>query len=138
MLRLSIKDIIKKHSLSITKNRKKILKLFLDSDKPLSLKQIRSSVGLIDRVTLFRILSVFEEKKIIHIIRLESGDTLYAFCKEKCPIGKHEHNHIHFQCESCDTVSCVPINDYPNIQIPNYQLNNININVSGLCSSCML
>ena len=136
MLRLKIENIIKKHGLSLTKTRKKVLKLFLNSNKPLSLKEIRSLVGDIDRVTLFRILSVFEEKSIIHNIRLESGQNLFALCKEECSEDQHDHNHVHFQCESCDDVSCLEIDNFPSFKIPNYKLNNININISGICKHC--
>ena len=136
MLRLKIENIIKQHGLSLTKTRKKVLKLFLKSIKPLSLKEIRSLVGDIDRVTLFRTLSVFEEKRIIHNIRLENGQNLFALCKEECSEDQHEHNHVHFQCESCDDVSCLEIDNFPLFKIPNYKLNNININISGICKHC--
>ena len=136
MLRLKIENIIKSHGLSLTKSRKRVLRFFLTSLSPLSLKQIRLLVGDIDRVTLFRVLSVFETKKIIHRIRLEDGQNLFALCKEQCAEDKHVHNHIHFQCERCDDVSCLPINDFPTLKVANYIFNNVNINVSGFYNNC--
>ena len=138
MLRLEIENIIKSHGLSVTKSRKKVLKYFLKLDKPLDLKTIRHLVSPIDRVTLFRILSCFEKKGIIHSIRLENGQHLYAICKERCVNGKHDHQHIHFTCESCDDVSCLSIDNFPNLSLKNYKFNNININVSGVCQSCVI
>ena len=138
MLRLEIENIIKSHGLSLTKARKKVLKYFLKLDKPLSLKTIRNLVNPIDRVTLFRILSSFEERGIIHSIRLEKGQHLYALCKETCHNGKHAHKHIHFTCDSCDNVSCVSIDNFPKLSIANYKVNKISINVSGVCQSCVL
>ena len=136
MLRLQIKNIIKSHNLSVTNGRKKVLKYFLKLDKPLGLKTIKSLVGSMDRVTLFRILSIFEDRGVIHKIRLENGQALYALCKQTCQAGQHVHKHIHFKCESCDDVSCLTIDDFPTFSLPNYQFNNIDINVSGFCRSC--
>ena len=136
MLRLKAENIIKNHGLSVTKTRKRVLKCFLKFDKPINLKTIRSYIKPIDRITLFRILSSFESKGIIHSIRLDKKDTLYALCKNTCIDGNHNHNHIHFQCESCDDVSCLFIDNFPVISLPDYKFNNININVSGICQSC--
>jgi len=138
MLRFKVENIIKSHQLSVTKIRKKVLRVFLKSLKPLTLQDIRLLVGSIDRITLFRILSTFEDKGIIHKIRLEHGDVLYALCQETCQAGKHNHKHIHFKCESCDTVSCLTIDNFPIFSIPNYQFNNVNINVSGFCQLCIV
>ena len=138
MLRLQIKNIIKKSKLTITKNRKKVLSILLNSEKPLSLKEIRLLISDIDRVTLFRILSVFEEKKIIHTINLESNKKLYALCYEECDVtqSEHRHKHIHFQCDKCNDVSCLSINESPKVSVPNYIINNLNINASGICINC--
>ena len=138
MLRFKVENIIKSHQLSVTKIRKKVLRVFLKSLKPLTLQDIRLLVGSIDRITLFRILSIFEDKGILHRIRLENGKVLYALCQETCQSGKHNHKHIHFKCESCDNVSCLTIDNFPTFSIPNYQFNNININVSGVCQSCVV
>ena len=136
MLRLKVENIIKNHGLSVTKARKRVLKCFLNLDKPISLKTIRSSIEPIDRITLFRILSSFESKGIIHSIRLDNSPILYALCKNTCSDGNHNRNHIHFQCESCDDVSCLFIDNFPAISLPDYKFNNININVSGICQTC--
>ena len=137
MLRLQIKNIIKKHNLSLTKHRKKVLKAFLKSAKPLSLSQIQILVGYIDRVTLFRILSVFEEKKVIHVIRLENGRKLFALCDSTCHKDKHVHDHFHFQCKTCDDVSCVPIKNQLTLNIPEYIIHNVDISITGICTNCI-
>ena len=59
MLRLQIEKIIKNSGLSATKTRKKVLTAFLKSKKPITLKEINKTIANVDRVTLFRILSVF-------------------------------------------------------------------------------
>ena len=133
---LKIKNIIKISKLTLTKNRKKVFNAFIKSGKPLSLKGIRLLVGDIDRVTLFRILSAFESKRIIHVINLESGQKLFALCNKECQKDAHVHNHIHFHCEHCDDVSCLPIKEWPQVSVPYYTFNNLSINASGLCINC--
>ena len=59
MLRLQIEKIIKNSGLSATKTRKKVFTAFLKSKKPITLKEINKTIANVDRVTLFRILSVF-------------------------------------------------------------------------------
>ena len=138
MLRLQVKNIIKKSKLTITKNRKKILSVFLNAERPLSLKEIRLLIIDIDRTTLFRILSVFEEKKVIHIINMEGNNKLYALCHQECNVNRleHRHKHIHFKCDDCNNVTCLSINKFPQLNVPNYMINNLNINASGICVNC--
>tara|TARA_B100000427_G_C15461186_1_gene574146 strand:- start:810 stop:1232 length:423 start_codon:yes stop_codon:yes gene_type:complete len=140
MFQLQIEKILKNSNLAITKNRKKVLKVFLQVGKPLALKTIKSSISNIDRVTLFRILSVFEDCQIIHAIHLDNGDRLYALCNQECSYGEthHTHSHIHFQCEDCSDVLCLPVDTIPSISIPNYTVNSVSVNASGLCSNCVL
>ena len=140
MFQLQIEKILKNSNLAITKNRKKVLKVFLQVGKPLALKTIKSSISNIDRVTLFRILSVFEDHQIIHAIHLDNGGRLYALCNQECSYKEkhHTHSHIHFQCEDCSDVICVSVDKTPTIDIPNYIVNSLNINASGLCAKCNL
>ena len=94
MLQLQVIKMIKEYGLTVTKIRKKVLSAFLSSNKPLSANNIKTLVGYIDRVTLFRILLAFEEKKIIHVIRLDNGDKLFALCESTCDKENHNHNHV--------------------------------------------
>ena len=138
MLQLQIHNIIKRCGLTLTKIRKKVLSAFLNSTKPLRLKDIQSLVGYIDRVTLFRILTAFEEKKIIHVIRLDNGDKLFALCGSTCNEENHTDNHIHFKCDDCNDVSCLPVKKFPVLSVSNYLIHNVSINASGLCLKCKI
>ena len=137
MLQIQIEKILKNKNLAITKNRKKVLKVFISIAKPLSLKTLKSSARNIDRVTLFRILSVFVEHQIIHEINLDATNKLYALCDPKCQSHKsHVHHHIHFQCTSCLDVICLDVDDYPKLSVPNYIINNLDVNATGICAQC--
>ena len=112
------------------------MNFFLKRPKPSSLKEIKKYLGEFDRVTLFRILNLFEEKNIIHSIRIDSENNFYSICYENCGKEGHFHDHVHFKCESCNDVSCLSIDEFPSISIPNYKINNIDINIVGVCKTC--
>ena len=146
MLHLEAKNLLKKIPLTVTKNRLKILSYFLKKNKPIGLQNINKNFKDFDRVTLFRILSVFEKHKLIHSIILENGKKLFALCKNECRKSNHHdcqnsinhnHKHIHFVCKECNDVSCLDIDNFPKIQASNYIFSEININVSGICSNCI-
>ena len=69
--------------------------------KPINLKTIRDYVEGIDRVTLFRILSLFESKKIIHKIVLENGLIYFAICNEKCSSDLDALTRMYTFCVMC-------------------------------------
>ena len=138
MLHLKVRKRLKKSGLAITKQRSKVLGVMFNLAKPSSLKEIRLSLGLIDRVTVFRILNSFEKNNIIHVISLEDGSKLYALCEDKCSALNtcHSAEHVHFKCNSCSDVSCLPLQKFPEITISNHFVSKVNINVSGICVNC--
>ena len=137
MLHLKGKKLLKNCSLAITKNRSKVLNFFLKEDKPIDIKIINSKFKDLDRVTLFRILSIFEKNKLIHSIILDNGRKLFALCNHECRVNdNHNHKHIHFVCDKCDDVICLDVDNFPKLKVPNYTFNEISINVNGVCSNC--
>ena len=137
MLHLNTKKRLQAKGILATKHRVSVLRAFIYFNKPITLSAIRSYVKEIDRVTLFRILSNFEEKKIIHKIILGDGKTMYALCADKCAKNTdHTHDHIHFVCNQCEDVTCLEIEKFPTINVPDFLINNLNINASGICETC--
>ncbi len=137
MLRLQIKNIIKKSGLTATKVRVKVLAAFMKTKKPMTLQAINKLINDLDRVTLFRVLSIFEEKKIIHSFIIDDNKR-YALCSHECNDQHNCHKHIHFKCDDCDEVSCLPVVDFPQIVAKNHIINNLIINASGKCVNCIV
>ncbi len=128
---------MRKAGISKTSQRLAVLNILLNATKPLSANAIRQSLKTktsIDKVTVYRILSVFKERGIIR--EIASGGAGYFEI-----ISSENYLHPHFSCRNCGTLTCME--PQPFIKMPdlilakdNYSIELIEINVSGLCSYC--
>lgn len=128
--------ILKSNKLSETPFRKKVLSIFKKYKEAIPVSVFEKELDNYNRITLYRTLKVFIKKKIIHEIAMSGQDTHYAICKEECSSTNHHHQHIHFKCKNCETISCVEINSFPSISIPSYQIDQLEIQATGLCENC--
>lgn len=113
-----------------------IFNLISRSEVALSHSEIQKSLdGLCDRVTIYRVLERLVEEGLIHKVATIEGVVKYAEC-HTCSTEEHHHNHIHFSCEQCHTVTCIE-NVEPVFQIPEkYKVRNVNFTLSGVCPEC--
>jgi Fur family transcriptional regulator, ferric uptake regulator len=129
---------LQKAGISKTSQRLAVLDILLKATTPLSVNTIRQLLKTkvnIDKVTVYRILSVFKERGIIREIASAGGVGYFEM------ITAENHLHPHFSCRSCGTLTCME--PQPFIKMPdlilskdNYSIEHIEINVSGLCSYC--
>jgi len=122
---------------TIAKTR--ILDLISQSDVALSHAEIQSALdGLCDRVTIYRVLDRLVEEGLAHKVVNIDGGVKYAFCAECTETSRHHaHNHIHFSCQKCKSVTCVDDVE-PSFKLPeNYIVNEVNFTVSGVCPECI-
>tara|TARA_R110000751_G_scaffold302763_1_gene416993 strand:- start:1235 stop:1612 length:378 start_codon:yes stop_codon:yes gene_type:complete len=114
-----------------------ILKTINESDTALSQAEIQAILpdGLCNRVTIYRVLDRLVEEKSVHQITNIDGVVKYANC-HSCST-EHKHDHIHFNCEKCNVVTCIEDVE-PTFKLPsNYQINQLNFMVSGVCPDCL-
>ena len=117
--------------------REAILKIINTSEVALSQAEIQAILpdGLCNRVTIYRVLDRLVEEKLIHQITNIDGVVNYANCR-CCLKEHHTHQHLHFNCEKCMTVTCIDDVE-PTFHLPtNYQVNKINFMISGICPNC--
>ncbi len=109
--------------------------LLHQSIAPLSHDQIEKALqGQMDRVTIYRILHRFEEDGMLHKVVGDDGKTYFALCRN-CSERKHHHIHLHFKCEQCGRIECLP--DEMTLKLPKgYKLAHANLFVSGFCNRC--
>jgi Fur family transcriptional regulator, ferric uptake regulator len=140
MRQTSNQDILKKAGLKSTPIRNQVLDIIGASDFAISSNDIESSIGEVDRITLYRTLKSFEELAIIHKIADINGVVKYALCNEECldhAEHKHNHTHVHFQCETCSNIYCLDVPELPDIKLPKlYKVSSQNITMIGVCKEC--
>lgn len=115
-----------------------ILELITNSDVALSQIEIQKILnGLCDRVTIYRVLDRLVNEDLIHKIATPDGTLKYAGCKHTHETKLHFHNHIHFNCEKCNSVTCLDGIE-PIFKIPNeYYIKEINFTITGFCPTCL-
>ena len=119
-----------------TAAKTKILSVITDSKTALSHSEIHQLLDdFCDRVTIYRVLDRLIEEDLIHKIVTTDGAIKYAACHD-CSTAEHCHNHIHFSCEQCHTVTCIEDVE-PSFKLPEkYKIHNVNFTLSGICPEC--
>ena len=132
----NIKEMLKKRNLKATSNRLNLLTKMQNNGSAMSFSKIQNTMQPIDRVTLYRTIEKLKEKGIIHIAFQSNKEIYYAICGMDCSTEKHTHNHVHFKCLDCKTVTCEDLLNSLNISLPKYEIHNVAVNVNGLCEIC--
>ncbi len=102
----------------------------------ISLAELENKFEKADRVTLYRTLKTFENKKVIHAIEDGTGSIKYALCQDTCECNPKDF-HVHFHCTECSQTYCLNDIRVPGISLPqNFTLESVNMVVKGLCDEC--
>jgi len=130
--------ILRKHGLKVTHPRLTVLEKIFSKDTATSQPELEKSVGdNIDRVTLYRVLSAFEEKGIIHKIFDLHGTATYALCSTTCTTHQHHDEHVHFTCSECNSIYCLQEIKLPEISLPaGFSIAQVAVNAIGICNKC--
>ena len=119
-----------------TSNRILVLKALLSAHSPVSLIELETAIGTLERSSILRVLSLFEENSIIHHIEDGRGVTKYEIChgSHNCSISDM---HPHFYCEKCGRVFCFDDILIPEIPVPgSFRIRTVNYMLKGLCPEC--
>lgn len=87
---------LKRERYRITEPRKALLRLLVESEKPLSAEDAHLALGTneYDLVTVYRNLETFESAGIATRIPTEAGKSLFE-------LNAEEHHHHHIICRKC-------------------------------------
>lgn len=132
----NLSELLNKRGLKATVNRLNLLEKMQKYGSAMGYSSIKNEMKPIDRVTLYRILESLKEKGVIHKAFQENNETYYAICGTTCDTKTHTHDHIHFNCSNCSSVTCVEPVKSITIEIPKYEIHELSINASGLCLNC--
>lgn len=129
--------LLEKHHLKKTAPRLKVLSMLSSKKVATSQPDLESVMVDIDRVTLYRILSAFEEKGIIHKVFDLNGTANYAMCSSHCGEDNHHDEHLHFNCTVCKNVYCLDDLNLPDIKLPSgFKPAGFTLYAAGLCPKC--
>ena len=130
-------DILQNHQLKKTPGRIAIVKALMESHTPLSENDIRFQMNdLYDRVTFYRNIQALSVSGIIHKIVIDSTIVKYGLncCGHE---HRHQNEHAHFYCESCQSVVCLKEISIPAINLPaGFQSSDSDIIIKGKCEKC--
>ncbi len=133
-----IQKLIDRSGLEFTPNRKKILEIISESSKALTPKTILELIPKrqgMDKVTLYRILDLFVERKILRRMSNLTGSMCY---ETTC----HEHNppHPHFICRECGDIECLNDIDVQHVKknfgLKGLDQDEIELKLEGVCLQC--
>jgi Fur family ferric uptake transcriptional regulator len=128
---------LQKHKLKKTAARLRVLSIMYSKITATSQPDLESVMDDIDRVTLYRILSVFEEKGIIHKVFDLNGTANYAVCHSNCIENHHHDEHLHFNCTLCKNVYCLNELNLPKLNLPaGFEPTAFTLYASGVCPKC--
>ena len=125
-------DKLTSRNIKPTAMRELVLDILTVQTAAISLSDLEQNFHKSDKVTLYRTLKTFEEKKLIHSIDDGTGAVKYALCKETCQCHPEEL-HVHFYCLKCQHTFCLTDIPIPSINLPvNFSIENINMVVKGV------
>lgn len=138
MSKIESRNILKNHHLRHTESREEILNLFLQNIAALSQPEIEKEILSCDRVTIYRTLSTYLEKGILHKVLDDGGVMKYAICRESCQSTTyHTHDHVHFKCQLCGDTTCIDNVHIPHFHLPEgFELAEVNVLMQGICPKC--
>lgn len=130
--------ILQNAGLSKTPQRIAVLNILAKADEPINIaamkQALKSKIG-IDRVTLYRTLSLFKKHAIIREISSVNGTNYFELATLEHPV------HPHFICRNCAKLSCLEPLTFSQASPllttdKDYSVEHIEINISGLCAGC--
>ncbi len=130
------KDLLSDRALKVTSPRLNLLIQMEAYKSAMPYSAIQKAMKSTDRVTLYRTLETLKGQGIIHNAFQENNEVYYAICGQKCSKDHHHHDHIHFKCENCKSVTCEHLSNTIKLSLPDYEIHKVSIHVKGLCKLC--
>lgn len=136
MSNAEIENILVSKGIKPTPNRMLVFKELDKNAHPINLADLEMSLDPMDKASIFRVLELFSEKDVVHVIEDGSRSLKYELCRG----DKHhslEDQHAHFYCEKCGSVYCLDNVKLPVVEMPKeYQVKSINLMFKGICPNC--
>lgn len=130
------RDLLHNRDLKATNPRISLLSQMHNYAKAMPHSAIQKAMKSIDRVTLYRTIESLTGQGVIHKAFQENNEVYYAICSLKCDKNHHHHDHVHFKCVKCDSVTCEQLDKVVDISLPEYDIHKTSIHLEGICKLC--
>lgn len=119
-----------------TANRILVYKELSSCKHPASLADLELNLSPMDKASIFRVLTLFARRDVVHAFEDGSGSMKYELCR-----GEHHHSiddmHAHFYCDKCGETFCLTTSAIPLIDVPDgFEVSSINYTIKGTCPKC--
>ncbi len=131
-----IEELFEHHGIKPTANRQLVARALADSRRPLSLAELEERLVTLDRSSIFRVLTLFRDQHLVHVIEGGSEGVHYELCQS------HSHEtdddqHAHFHCEVCHRTFCLQEIPVPEVALPEgYTATSASYLIKGICPAC--
>lgn len=133
----NIEETLNAKGVKPTPNRILVIKELMKASHPVNLADLEESLDFsMDKASIFRVLELFAEKDVVHVIEDGSRSLKYELCHSG---NKHSiaDQHAHFFCEVCKETFCIETAKVPLIEIPDgFTPHSINYMIKGICPKC--
>lgn len=136
MTEQDFRELLRSRELKATGTRLRLLTEMEKYASAMPYTVIKEVMPSADRVTLYRTLEILLEKGIIHKALQDKNDIYYAVCDSKCDHKQHRHDHLHFQCVRCNSVTCEKPTGSMQISLPHAEIHSVSVHVRGVCREC--
>ncbi|KAF5066368.1 hypothetical protein DSECCO2_264390 [anaerobic digester metagenome] len=127
---------LEKQDIKLTAIRLLVLEAISNKKEIFSLLELEAELGTIDKSTLFRTLTLFQQHMVVHSIDDGSGSLKYSVCDEECDCSP-QWQHVHFYCTACNRAYCLREIPIPPVQLPvGFEYGTINYVIKGVCDQC--
>ena len=136
MINEKLENRLEKSGIKPTAIRLLVLDTISKKTEIFSLLDLEAELGTIDKSTLFRTLTLFQQHLIVHTIDDGSGSLKYSVCDEDCDCSP-EWQHVHFYCSVCNRAYCLREISIPQVVLPvGFEPKTINHVIKGVCNQC--
>lgn len=132
----SAERLLEKGDIKPTANRLLVLRCLADSPVPLSLIEIETAIGTMERSSVLRVLNLLLDRDVVHTFEDGRGVSKYEICHGASHCSPADM-HAHFYCERCEKVYCFEDITAPRINIPSdFRVRTVNYMLKGICPEC--
>ena len=129
-------EVLKKNKIKMTRQRIDVLELIIKLQTMFSAYKLHEKLkDNMDLVTIYRILNLFKEKKIIREVLSDRDERIFELACIHNPV------HPHFHCRNCGKMFCLPeLSDQAREIIAgdysSFLIEDISLQFFGICDNC--